>query len=198
MASDGRFGQGALSRLPDQDAMNAILAQHWWTIVLRGVIAVLFGIIALTAPGAALLSLAFLLGIYLLADGVIGAVGTIRAARAHRHWGTLLAESVLNFLMGLVALVMPGAAVFAFVLLMAVWALVSGGLMITAALRLHISHGRWWLVLGGMASVVLGILLATAPLTGAVVLTWWLGIYAIIFGVSLLACGWQLRGRKTT
>ena len=91
--------------------MNATLAQHWWTIVLRGVIAVLFRIFALAAPGAVLLSLAFLFGIYL---------GIVQAVRAHGHWGALLAEAVLNILMGLLALIIPGAAVLAFVLLMAV------------------------------------------------------------------------------
>ena len=74
----------------------------------------------------------------------------MQAVRAHGHWGALLAEAVLNILMGLVALIIPGAAVLAFVLLMAVWALMSGGLMLWAALRLHVSHGRWWLAFGGV------------------------------------------------
>lgn len=196
MPSDTRFGAGPLSGRPNRDAMNAMLVEHWWTIVLRGVIAVLFGVIALAAPGAALLSLAFLFGIYLVADGVIGLVGTVRAARAHGHWGMLLAEAVLNILVGLVALFMPGAAVLAFVLLVAAWALISGALMLSAAMRLHASHGRWWLALGGIASLVCGVMLVAAPLIGAVVLAWWIGIYAIIFGIALLACGWRLRGHR--
>src|SRR5664279_5670178 len=88
------------------------------------------------------------------------------------------------------------AAVFAFVILLSVWALITGGLEIAAAYRLHSSHGRWWLALGGVASVVWGILLAAAPMIGAVVVAWWLGIYAIIFGASLLACAWRLRARR--
>ena len=175
MASDSSLGPEPLSGVSaNRDAMNANLAERWWTIVLRGLIAVLFGVIALTSPGTALLSLAFLFGIYLLADGIIGVVGTVRAVTAHRHWGALLAEAILNILMGLIALFLPGAAVFAFVLLMAGWALVSGALMLSAALRLHISHGRWWLAIGGVASLVWGIMLAIAPLIGAVVLTWYL------------------------
>jgi uncharacterized membrane protein HdeD (DUF308 family) len=181
--------------LPDRDAMAATLAQHWWAIVLRGVIAIVFGVVALTAPGAVLLSLAFLFGIYLLIDGVIGLISTVRAVTAHGHWGVLLAEAVLNILMGVIALVLPEAAVFAFILLMAAWALISGGLMIAAAVRLHASHGRWWLGLGGAASVLWGVLLFAAPMIGAVVVTWWLGIYAIVFGVALLACGWRLRAQ---
>ena len=175
--------------------MNATLARHWWAIVLRGVIAMLFGIVALAAPGTVLLSLAFFFGIYVLIDGVLGLAGSVRAVAAHRHWGALLAEAVLNIIMGLIALILPGAAVLAFVLLMAAWALISGGLMLTAAVKLHASHGRWWLGLGGGVSMLWGILLVLAPMLGAVVVTWWLGAYAIIFGISLLACGWRLRSQ---
>jgi uncharacterized membrane protein HdeD (DUF308 family) len=196
MSSDTAFGAGPSFGLRDQDAMNATLARHWWAIMLRGVIAVLFGVIALAAPGAVLLSLAVLFGVYLLIDGIIGLVSTVRAVTAHGHWGALLAEAVLNLIMGLIALVLPGAAVLAFVLLMAAWALISGGLMLAATVKLHASHGRWWLGLGGAASLVWGVLLVLAPMVGAVVLTWWLGIYAIVFGIALIACGWRLRGQR--
>jgi uncharacterized membrane protein HdeD (DUF308 family) len=196
MSGHTPFAVGPLSGLPDRDVMNATLARHWWAIVLRGVFAVLFGVVALTAPVAVLLSLAFLFGIYMLIDGVIGLAGSVRAVVAHGHWGALLAEAVLNILMGLIALFIPGAAVLAFVLLMAAWALISGGLMLAAAVKLHASHGSWWLGLGGVASLIWGVLLVTAPLMGAVVLTWWLGIYAIVFGIALLACGWRLRGQR--
>jgi uncharacterized membrane protein HdeD (DUF308 family) len=195
MADETPFETNPLSPWPDRDAMNATLARHWWAIMLRGAIAVLFGIIALAAPGAVLLSLAFVFGVYLMADGIIGLIGSIRAVAAHGHWGALLAEAVLNMLMGLVALFMPAAAVLAFALLMAAWALISGGLMLAAALKLHTSHGRWWLGLGGVVSLVWGVLLVIAPLEGAVVLAWWLGLYAIVFGIGLLGCGWRLHGR---
>jgi uncharacterized membrane protein HdeD (DUF308 family) len=198
MPNNTVLGAGPVSGLPDLDAMNATLARNWWALALRGVIAILFGVVALVAPGAVLLSLAVLFGIYMLIDGVIGLVSTVRAVTAHGHWAALLAEAVLNLIMGLVALLIPGAAVLAFVLLMAVWALISGGLMLVSAVKLHASHGRWWLALGGVTSLIWGVLLVLAPVMGAVVLTWWLGIYAIVFGVALLACGWRLRGQRLT
>jgi uncharacterized membrane protein HdeD (DUF308 family) len=186
---------GSPGFFPDLDPINRMLARHWWTIALRGVIAVLFGLIALAAPGAALLSLALLFGAYLLADGIIALVVTWRASRAGVRWGPLLWEAVLNIIMGLIALVVPAAAVFAFVILLAAWALITGGLMIVAAFRLHASHGRWWLAFGGIVSVIWGLLLAAAPMIGAVVLAWWLGIYAIFCGVALLVAAWRLRER---
>jgi uncharacterized membrane protein HdeD (DUF308 family) len=81
-------------------------------------------------------------------------------------------------------------------LLVATWALLSGGLMLGAAFRLKIDHGRWWLALGGIASVIYGVLLVAAPAIGALVLTWWLGAYALIFGVSLVVLALQLRQRR--
>lgn len=196
MAIDSPTGFGNPVGLPALNAMSATLAQHWWTIALRGVIAVLFGLIALAAPGAALLSLALVFGAYLLVDGVVDLYVTWRAYSANAPWGALLGEAVLNIIMGLIALVIPAAAVFAFIILLSVWALVTGVLELVAAYRLHSSHGRWWLVLGGVASVVWGLLLAAAPMIGAVVVAWWLGIYAIIFGAALLACAWRLRAQR--
>jgi len=196
MAMDLPQQSGTPGSMMNLDPMNGMLAEHWWTIALRGVIAVLFGLIALAAPGAALLSLALLFGAYLLADGIIGLVVTWRAGKAGVRWGPLLWEAVLNIIMGLIALVMPAAAVLAFVILLAVWALVTGGLMIMAAFQLHASHGRGWLAFGGIVSVIWGALLIAAPMVGAVVVAWWLGIYAIIFGVALLVAAWRLRERR--
>src|SRR6185369_15596236 len=84
----------------------------------------------------------------------------------------------------------------AFVLLIAVWALVSGALMLVAAFRLNIDHGRWWLALGGIASIIFGVVLIIAPVVGAVVLTWWLGAYALVFGVLLLVLAFQLHSKR--
>ena len=86
----------------------------------------------------------------------------------------------------------------AFVLLMAAWALTSGGLRVGAAFKLTKEHGRWWLIFSGLVSIVFGVLLAMAPLWGAGVLTWWLGVYALMFGGSLLVVAFKLRGRKRT
>ncbi len=177
------------------DRMNAMLARNWWTIALRGVAAVVFGLIALLVPGAVMLTLALLFGAYLLVDGVLGMVAAVRAVGHHERWGLLLFESLANIVVGAIAAVFPAAAVAGFVLVIAVWALVTGILMTAAAFRLHASHGRWWLVIAGIVSVLWGMLLIAAPLMGAVVLTWWLGAYAIIFGIMLLMLGFRLRGQ---
>ena len=98
--------------------------------------------------------------------------------------------------MGVVAFLFPIGAVLAFVLVTAAWSLLTGGLMIAAAFKLNQSHGRWWMVLSGVVSVSFGVLLVLAPLIGAVVLTWWLGGYAIAFGIMLLVLAFKLRGQR--
>jgi len=178
------------------EAMSAVLAQNWWLIALRGVFAILFGIIAFAAPGAVMLTLALFFAAYLLVDGVIGIAAAVRAARAHERWGLLLAEGALNIVMGLIAAAFPVTAVLAFVFVTAAWALITGGLMLAAAFKLTQAHGRLWLALGGIVSVIWGVLLVIAPLVGAVVLTWWLGAYALVFGIALLVLAFQLRARK--
>lgn len=189
-ASAGNGGPGA-----DQ-AMSARLAQNWWAVALRGACGVVFGLIALATPGAAMLSLALLFAAYLLADGVLGIIAAVRAARAHERWGLLLAEGVINIAMGLLAFLFPVGAVLAFVLVNAAWALLTGGLMLGAAFRLDAGHGRWWLALGGVVSLLWGAVLVIAPLAGAVVLTWWLGGYALVFGAVLLVLAFKLRAQR--
>jgi uncharacterized membrane protein HdeD (DUF308 family) len=105
----------------------------------------------------------------------------------------LIFEGLLDIATGIVAFLWPGLTVVAFVWLIAAWAIVSGGLMTAAGFRLNIEHGRWWLVLGGLLSFAYGVLLIITPLIGAVVFTWWLGAYALIFGVALVIFSLKLR-----
>jgi uncharacterized membrane protein HdeD (DUF308 family) len=178
------------------EAMCALLAQNWWALALRGVFAVLFGLVALFMTGPTILSLVLFFSAYMLVDGVFGIVAAVRAARQGERWGLLVLEGVLNIAVGVLAFLWPGLTVIAFVVMLAAWSLVSGGLMLGAAFRLSKDHGRWWLALGGVVSIIFGVLLVMAPVMGAVVLTWWLGAYALAFGAALLVLAFKLRARK--
>src|SRR5215207_7205432 len=195
-SAGGDTGRGSLAAGAGDPAMCAVLAENWWAMALRGVFGILFGLIALFAPGPTILSLVLLFSAYMLVDGVFGIISAARAAGRHERWGLLLLEGLVNIAAGVVAFLLPGLAVIVFVLLMAAWALVSGGLMLGAAFKLTQQHGRWWLALGGVVSMIYGVLLAIAPLIGALVLTWWLGAYALAFGVILLVLAFRLRGQK--
>ena len=177
------------------EVMIAVLAQNWWAIAIRGAIAILLGLVAIFLPGATMLSLVLLFGAYAFVDGVFGIVSAVRAARQHERWGLLVLEGIVDIATAAIAFFWPGITVVAFVLLVAIWAIVTGALMLAAAFRLEIEDGRWWMVFGGIVSILYGALLIVAPMIGALVLTWWLGAYALIFGICLLVLAFRLRGR---
>jgi uncharacterized membrane protein HdeD (DUF308 family) len=179
------------SSTPASDA----LARNWWLFTLRGIFGILFGLVALVFPGPTMLSLVILFSAYMLVDGVAAVVSAVRAMRRQDQWGLLTFEGLLSIATGIVAFLWPGLTVLAFVLLVAAWAIVTGGLMTAAGFRLNTSHGRWWLVLGGLCSLIYGVLLVAMPLIGAVVLTWWMGAYALAFGVALIILSFRLRSR---
>jgi uncharacterized membrane protein HdeD (DUF308 family) len=200
---EGMIMSGSVERMnwqpgmPRGPGMTALLARNWWAIAIRGVAAVLFGIIALLLPAAALSGLVLVFAVYMLVDGVFAIVAGLRAAAHHERWGLLILEGVLDILIGLVALAMPLATVLVIVMLIGAWAVVTGVLMIVAAFNLHASHGRWMLAFAGLVSLAWGVLLLIDQLIGAVVLTIWLGAYALVFGISLLAFAIRLRRHHT-
>jgi uncharacterized membrane protein HdeD (DUF308 family) len=176
------------------NAAGDLLAQNWWLFTLRGVLGIIFGLIALIFPGATILSLVIFFSAYMLVDGVFGIISAVRAIRRKEdRWGLLIFEGLLNIAVGIAAFLWPGLTVVAFVWLIAAWAIVSGGLMTAAGFRLNMEHGRWWMVLGGLLSLAYGVLLIITPLIGAIVLTWWLGAYALVFGVALVIFSFKLR-----
>jgi uncharacterized membrane protein HdeD (DUF308 family) len=176
----------------ESNAMSGVLAQNWWAVALRGVLAIIFAIIAFAVPAATMLSLVLVFAAYMLVDGILAIVAAVRAAGRDERWGLLVFEGIVDIIAGAVAFLWPGLTILAFVLLVAAWAIVSGVSMFVAAFRLNTDHGRWWLVLGGVASVVYGVLLVIAPIIGAVVLTWWIGAYALVFGIFMLIAAYQL------
>jgi uncharacterized membrane protein HdeD (DUF308 family) len=173
--------------------MSAVLVQNWWAIGLRGIFAILFGVIAVLLPNVTLASLVLLFAAYMLVDGIFAIIAGVRAARRHERWGLLALEGIADIVAGVIAVVWPLITILAFVYLMGAWAIVSGVLLLRAAFRLNLAHGRWLMGFGGAASVIWGILLLLWPFTGALVLTWWMGAYALIFGGALLALAFRLR-----
>lgn len=175
------------------DAMSAVLAQNWWMIALRGLFAILFGVIAILLPGVTLAALVLLFAAYMLVDGILAIAAGVRAAQRHERWGMLILEGIADLVAGAIAFFWPLVTVLAFVYLLGAWAIVSGVLLCSAAFRLNIVRGRWLMGFGGAVSVIWGVLLLVWPFTGALVLTWWIGAYALIFGVALLVLAFRLR-----
>lgn len=170
-----------------------VLLFNWWALALRGVVAILFGVLALVFPGITLASLVVLFGLYALIDGVIAVIGGIRAARMHERSTPFFLEGLVNILFAAVLVLWPQIGLLALIYMIAFWALVTGALLLGAAFRLQRMHGEWLLVANGVVSLVLGVALLAWPIAGIVVLAWWIGAYALVFGVLLLALAMRLR-----
>ena len=182
---------------PKTDAMNDMLANNWWAVALRGIVAILFGIAAFAMPFVTMLSLVVVFAAFSFVDGVFGIIMSVRGARKGERWIWLLLSGILGIVASAVAVLWPGITVLAFVILVAAWALVSGTFMLISAFRLKIDHGRVWLVIGGIASIVFGILLVISPFIGALVLTFWTGAHALVLGATLLVLAYKLRSHRT-
>lgn len=175
------------------DLFRRDMAKNWWALALRGLFGVAFGLVALLLPGATMIGLVLFFAGWLLADGIFALVAALRGERRGASWGWLVVQALLSLGVAIITIVSPAITVVAFVLLVAFWAIVIGVSMLGAAWTLEVEDGRFWLVLGGFLSILYGVLLVLAPMVGAVVLTWWIGAYALVFGVMLLIAAYRLR-----
>ena len=168
------------------------LAKHWWALALRGVVAILLGLFTILVPGITMVYLVLAFGAYALLDGVFNILASFRA-RA-QHWA-LLIEGLIGIAAGVLTFAWPGITAMVLLYVIAFWAIFTGVMEVIAGIRLRevIEH-EWWLILMGIASLLFGLLILIAPGTGALAIVIWIGAYALIFGIMLLALAFRLRG----
>jgi uncharacterized membrane protein HdeD (DUF308 family) len=176
------------------DLLARIAGQVWWLILLRGVLAVVFGVIAIAAPWSTAAALALVFGAFVVVEGLVDIVEAFR----HRELGgTVLhvALGVLGVIAGIIMLAWPGITLLVLVYTVAFWAIVTGGMQVVLGARTRgISAGtRAWVVLGGVLSFTFGVLMLTQPATGLGALVWIIGVYAIVFGIALVAFAFAAR-----
>ncbi|HZS03295.1 MAG TPA: HdeD family acid-resistance protein [Blastocatellia bacterium] len=165
-------------------------AKNWWVLLVRGILAVLFAIMAFTFPGLTLVTLVLLYGVYALADGLT-AIWVGGQARA--WWFVLL--GVLGVFVGICTFIYPGITAVALLYLIAAWAVVRGVFEIVTAIQLRkeISN-EWLLIAAGILSVLFGVALVANPAAGALAMVWIIGAYAFIFGMVVIVLAFRLRG----
>ena len=170
------------------------LARWWWAFILRGVLAIAFGVLSFVAPGTSIAVLVLLFAAWALVDGVTNVWTGIRTRDRDRSWWLEVLEGIVSIVAGLIALVLPGLAAEILVLLIGAWAIVTGAIEIWSAIRLREQiTGELWLALAGVASILFGLVLLVFPAAGALSLIWLIGSGAIVFGAFLVALGWRLR-----
>lgn len=171
--------------------MLEFLARKWWVVALRGLLAILFGIVALVYPGVTLVALALVFGAYAFLDGVFAIFSAIGHGAREAVWYVL--EGLLGIAVGVATFFYPGLTAQALVYLVGLWAILTGIFEVIAGFELPISKD-WLLVLAGAASVIFGVLIFVNPGSGALAVVWLIGLYAVVFGVTMLVFGFRLRG----
>ena len=174
-------------------SFESYLSQHWWAILLRGVAAILFGFLALIAPGITLTALVLLFGAYALLDGISAIILGIKDYGEQDRWWATLIGGIVSVAAGFVAFAMPGLTAVALLMLIGVWAMFRGMLDIVAAVQLRdVIEGEWMLALVGVVSVLFGLLMIMFPGAGALAMLWWIGAFAIVLGCMQIALAFRV------
>ena len=170
------------------------LAANWWALALRGLVAVLFGLLTFFLPGITLVTLVLLFGAYALVDGILNVVAFFRVAS--HHWA-LLIEGVIGIIAGLITFAWPAITALVLLYVIAFWAIFTGIFEIIAGIRLRkVITNEWLLLVMGAVSLLFGLFILFAPGAGALAIVLWIGAYALVFGVFLLSLAFRLRGHR--
>lgn len=173
-------------------SMVNMMAKNWWLWLFRGIFAILFGVLAFAMPGITLVSLVLLYGVYALADGLT----SIWVGAGARVWSFVLL-GILGIIVGIYTFVYTGITALVLLYLIAGWSIARGIFEIIAAIRLRKEiENEWWLILGGVISIIFGVALIVNPGAGALAMVWVIGIYAIVFGVTMTVLAFRLRGLR--
>ena len=165
------------------------IANNWWVALLRGILAVLFGVLAFVMPGLTLLTLVYLFAFWALVDGIFALVSGIKT----RGWA-LIIIGIVGILAGILTIFYPGITAITLLYFIAAWSIVHGVFEIVAAIQLRkLITDEWFWILGGIISILFGIALMWNPFAGALAVVWIIGIYALIFGILLIILAFRLR-----
>ncbi len=178
-----------------QNQLATILTRNWWILLIRGLAAILFGVLTFMEPRLSLTTLVLFFGAYALVDGLFALWVAIAGRHEHEHWWVLLLEGLTGIAVGILTFMAPQITALALLFYIAIWAIARGVLEIVAAVRLRKEiNGEFWLILAGLASVAFGYLLMAKPGDGALAVLWLIAAYAILFGVVMVMLAFRLRG----
>ncbi len=173
------------------------LTHNWWLYAVRGLVAIIFGILAFTRPVQALQALVLVFGAFALVDGTINVFAGLSSAPFFDRWWAVLLVGVAGVFIGLLTFFWPGITAFVLLYFIATWALITGIFEIVAAIQLRsVITGEWMMILGGLLSILFGVLLLVFPGAGALSVVWLIGIYAIVFGISETILAFRLLGLR--
>lgn len=180
----------------DRAGLHAGVARYWWAIALKGAAAIVLGLFAISWPAITLFTLVLIFAAYCLVDAVLSAILAVRGARQGGRWVWPALTAVVAMAAAVVALLYPGVTMIAFAIMLAAWAIITGVFTIAASVRLPPNHGRWWMIAGGAALLLLGLALAALPPLGLFTLVWMVAVGMAASGFALLGLAFRLRLRS--
>jgi uncharacterized membrane protein HdeD (DUF308 family) len=166
----------------------------WWLVLVRAILTIVFGVVALVSPGMALLALVWVIGFYYLLDGVT-AIGIAFRTRGEPHWGWTVVQGVISLLAGVAVLAWPGMTALVLLFLVAAWAVITGiGEIGEAFAARRLGMRAWvWTLVAGIINLLFGIVLVAWPASGILTLIWLVGFFALVGGIALLALAFRVR-----
>ncbi|TNE55521.1 MAG: HdeD family acid-resistance protein [Bacteroidetes bacterium] len=174
--------------------MIHILAKHWWVLVVRGLVSLIFAATAFLIPELTFAILVTLIGIFLLADGILATYSGWRLKGEDNDWWVAVLEGLIGVGLGIASLAYPDITAALLVLFIALWCLLTGAFEIALAIRIRKEiQDEWQLAFAGIISIALGVLMLVQPSAGAISIAWWVGFYAMFFGLLLIGLGIRLR-----
>lgn len=177
-----------------EQGMRDVMSKNWWILLLRGIAAIVFGILAIALPGLTLFMLVITFGIYTLFDGVVEIWSGFSTRETNDRWWVDILIGLAGVIAGILIMSLPGVTAVVAIYFIGAWMAVTGVLQIISALRLRAEiSNEWWLILSGVLSVLVGLYFLAFPGDGAVSLVWIIGIYAILFGVMMVVVSFQAR-----
>ena len=176
------------------EGMSQFVGRNWWVLLIRGLVSIVFGVLAFIWPGATLQALVLLIGAWFFVDGLFSIIGAIQHRNADRQWWLLLLEGLVGVLAGLAVAFFPGLSTLTLLYFFGGWSIITGILEIVAAIRLRKEiQGEIWMILGGLLSIVIGVFAFIAPVITALSLVTVLAVYALIFGIVLILLAFRAR-----
>jgi uncharacterized membrane protein HdeD (DUF308 family) len=174
--------------------MIETLKRHWWVPVIRGIAAIVFGIIAFVYPGLTVATLVLFFGAWVLIDGIFRVIGAIGHRASDPDWGWHIVIGIVGIIVGLLTFHAPQITALALVIYIAAWALMIGATEIAFAIKLRREiKGEWFLILMGLASIIFATLLLWNPIAGAAAVMWLIAWYAVVLGILAIFFGFRLR-----
>lgn len=175
-------------------SLSIMLHRTWWVLLLRGLVAIVFGVLTWLQPAASAAALVLVFGVYVFVDGLLGVYAAINSRRQSRHWWVILLWGLTGVVVGLLTVVKPAITALVLTMYIGAWALITGVMQIIAAIRLRKEiEGEWVLVLGGLISVLLGGFVLAQPGAGMMAMLWVLALYAVAFGVLMVILAFKIR-----